>query len=405
MIETIHIENYKSIHSLDVELGRVTVLIGENGSGKSNILEAIAFASAATQDKLDNEFLASRGIRVNSQKFMRSAFDEKSQTEDISITITNQQGHSISLTLNNDNNPYSKWEFSYSLEGGLTTKFINEISDKLINEIKTNKPDLPEKSEQSADEIGQILQKYITQFVMPKVSHPTTDELESDREKNFPLSKYIIFSPENTALRKFEEESQIEPLGVNGEGLYKLLRVTADTQPHSLEIIKKHLRLIGWFKDFLLSESKYGEHSLIIEDKYIADQLRDIYNHKNTNEGFLFILFYIVLFVSDLTPAFFAIDNIDASLNPKLCTEMTKSIVQLAKKYDKQVILTTHNPAILDGIDLTDEEQKILVVSRNRLGHTKVRSIKPPKVREGKLPIKLSEAFLNGMIGGLPDTF
>ena len=74
MIQEITIENYKSIQSLSIELGRVTVFIGENGCGKSNILEAIALGSAAA-DKLDNEFLAPRGIRVTDPKLMRSAFN------------------------------------------------------------------------------------------------------------------------------------------------------------------------------------------------------------------------------------------------------------------------------------------------------------------------------------------
>src|SRR5271167_2869680 len=74
MIRTIRVENYKSIPNLSLDLGRLTVLIGANGSGKRNILEAIALASAAAQDKLDNEFLISRGIRVTETRFMRSAF-------------------------------------------------------------------------------------------------------------------------------------------------------------------------------------------------------------------------------------------------------------------------------------------------------------------------------------------
>ncbi|MFM7578130.1 MAG: AAA family ATPase, partial [Microcystaceae cyanobacterium] len=74
MIKEVTIENYKSIQSLTLPLGRVTVLIGENGCGKSNILEAIALGSAAAADKLDNEFLASRGIRVTDPKLMRSGF-------------------------------------------------------------------------------------------------------------------------------------------------------------------------------------------------------------------------------------------------------------------------------------------------------------------------------------------
>ncbi len=64
MISEIRIRNFKSIHDLRLKLGRVTVLIGENGSGKSNLLEAIGFAACAAANKLDNAILASRGIRV-----------------------------------------------------------------------------------------------------------------------------------------------------------------------------------------------------------------------------------------------------------------------------------------------------------------------------------------------------
>ncbi len=71
MIRNVRINNYKSIPGLTLDLGRVTVFIGANGSGKSNILEAIALASAAAHNKLDNEFLISRGVRVTETRFMR----------------------------------------------------------------------------------------------------------------------------------------------------------------------------------------------------------------------------------------------------------------------------------------------------------------------------------------------
>ena len=45
MVRKITIENFKSILKLKLELGRVNVLIGENGCGKTNILEAIALGS------------------------------------------------------------------------------------------------------------------------------------------------------------------------------------------------------------------------------------------------------------------------------------------------------------------------------------------------------------------------
>src|SRR3984893_10843845 len=96
MIRQVRINNYKSIPVLNLDLGRATVLIGANGSGKSNILEAIALASAAAQNKLDNEFLTSRGIRMTETRFMRSAFD-KPLTSGDAIKVTVQGDNEVAF--------------------------------------------------------------------------------------------------------------------------------------------------------------------------------------------------------------------------------------------------------------------------------------------------------------------
>src|SRR4029077_11829585 len=101
MIRKVRIENYKSIPDLALDLGRATVLIGANGSGKSNILEAIALASAAAQNKLDNEFLISRGIRVTETRYMRSAFGAaptlKPRTSPDTIEISIQGNNEVAF--------------------------------------------------------------------------------------------------------------------------------------------------------------------------------------------------------------------------------------------------------------------------------------------------------------------
>jgi AAA15 family ATPase/GTPase len=146
------------------------------------------------------------------------------------------------------------------------------------------------------------------------------------------------------------------------------------------------------------------ERIIQVKDRYLDKEL-PYFNQRSSNEGFLFLMFYFALFVSDDTPKFFAIDNIENALNPKLCTRLIKELVELAKKYDKQVIFTTHNPAILDGLDLSDDDQRLFTIYRNIYGHTKAERIFPPQPLEDEDPVPLSEAFMNGYIGGLPDNF
>lgn len=59
-LRSVRIENFKSIADQTVELGDLTVLIGANGSGKSNFLGAFRLARAALDDRLP-QYVADRG--------------------------------------------------------------------------------------------------------------------------------------------------------------------------------------------------------------------------------------------------------------------------------------------------------------------------------------------------------
>jgi AAA15 family ATPase/GTPase len=218
--------------------------------------------------------------------------------------------------------------------------------------------------------------------------------------------EFLIYSPEIYSLQTFQKEGQIQPLGIHGEGLFKLLKVLkADKNHEKISTLKEKLRLIDWFKDFEFSQNGSDtEHFIKIKDRYLEDNV-EYFDRKSSKEGFLFLLFYFALFISDDTPKFFAIDNIDASLNPRLCRRVMQELIPLAQENDKQVIFTTHNPAILDGLNLEDEEQKLYVIYRNLSGHTKAKQIFKPEILPGKEPVKLSEAFLRGYLGGLPKNF
>jgi predicted ATPase len=395
MISHLSVKNYKSLQELDMDLGRMTVLIGANGSGKSNILEAVALCSAAAANKLDHEFLASRGIRVpDNPHFMRSAFEAKHTKEDIAIAVTGGYTESSfadspvepktfhCVLRNEDHTGYSTWR-DVAIEG------VNHPGDtikSLQERLQALNPSL------NIEAVHEIVRKL--------------EEISRNLSVPDNLQNLLIYSPENTSLRTFETEGQIQPLGIKGEGLFKLLTVLSNDQnKERINEIKKRLPLLDWFDDFEVAPGvSTGERTLNIKDRYLDESL-SYFTQKSANEGFLFLLFYFTLFISRETPSFFAIDNIDASLNPKLCSQLLKELVDLAKTHNKQAIVTTHNPAVLDGLDLNDDEQRLYVVSRNKLGHTKVKRVTKQASLPDQKPVRLSEAFLRGYLGGLPGNF
>ncbi len=399
MIHTIKIENYKSISKLTLDLGQVTVLIGANGSGKTNILEAIALASAAAENKLDNEFLFSRGIRVTEPELMRACFDKQNVTKNIKISIQTHNESNFDFFIYNENKSYSSWEYYTSLQFG-------KIESRIHDDIKL--------LEETTGKIHKDVSKYqsSTKLVIEDIEifvkyyYSEHEKLYHTKVRLVDLINFLIYSPENTSLRNFSSEPQIEPLGIKGEGLFKLLWVLSlEENQDKFKELKEKMQLFDWFEDFDMPQNLAPyEKRIRIKDQYLDDDFA-YFDQRSANEGFLFLLFYFTLFISDDTPKFFAIDNIEASLNPKLCRQLMKELVELAKKHDKKVILTTHNPAILDGLNLDDDEQRLYVVSRTISGYTKVKRILKPKPKEGQKPVRLSEAFLRGYIGGLPKGF
>ena len=407
MFTEVQIENYKSIQSLKIGLGRVNVFIGENGCGKSNILEAIALAGAAAGNKLDNEFLAPRGIRVTEPEFMRSAFAKENIIKAIKVNLNISNDIPLNVEIQNDNQTYSSWHVvnqksvNLFLQSPNPESFLIDISPEFENSIKqmaedTIKAQLKEMNIDISNS-QEIIDSFKNSF-----KNVTLNFLNIVSQENLKLRDFLIFTPEYSSLRTFEQEGQIQPLGNSGEGLLKLLQVLNDN-PDKTNEIKQRLELIDWFDDFKIPNSDL-ERVIKIKDRYLDKEL-PYFNQRSSNEGFLFLIFYFALFVSDDTPKFFAIDNIENALNPKLCTRLIQELVELAKKYDKQVIFTTHNPAVLDGLDLSDDEQRLFVIYRNVDGHTKARRISAPEPLEDDDPVQLSEAFINGYLGGLPKNF
>ena len=61
-VERVRIQNYKSIGQCDVPLGEFTILVGRNGAGKSNFLDALRFLVDGLQSSLDHALKSRGGI-------------------------------------------------------------------------------------------------------------------------------------------------------------------------------------------------------------------------------------------------------------------------------------------------------------------------------------------------------
>ena len=77
----------------------------------------------------------------------------------------------------------------------------------------------------------------------------------------------------------------------------------------------------------------------------------------------------------------------------------------LQARPERQILLTTHNPLVLDGLPLQDDRVRLFTVSRTSSGRTSVRRVEvDANLREkAEQGWSLSRLWVMGHLGGVPD--
>lgn len=397
LVSRISISNFKSILEDTIELGRFNVFIGVNGCGKSNILESLAAFSAAKAGDLNFEGLYGRGVRLARPDLIASSFLNTAKKGEIDIHIEIQDAgevHDLPSTFfpEDVNDIYTKWIEIGAEETMREDTLLASIKGALANS---------EFEDRYEEIVGRMLKELSSQGI----------RFEQGKYLDF-LSEYCIYDLNTKSLRGITPaDSRKTPLGINGEGLDLLISNFNSYEKGFLD--NKARTFFSWLDKIQNDKDersksvglKAGRSSstLYFTDKFMQKQ-NNILSAENSNEGILHVLFYLALFISNKTPNLFAIDNIETALNPRLCQTLITALVDLAKQRGKQVLITTHNPAVLDGLNLLDDEQRLFVVYRNDEGHTKTRRIKFKRDLSDK-KFKLSEMWLKGSLGAVPENF
>jgi energy-coupling factor transporter ATP-binding protein EcfA2 len=386
MIRELTIKNYKSILDHTLELGRINVFIGENGCGKTNLLEAVAMAAAALTDKLDVEDLFNRGMRVARPSLMHSSFPgPKSEEIVIRCEFDTVDPESDDRVLD--------LHISAEESSKARVKWVE------IGSPAKSKPPIPE------DPPPKPLRGMKWLPYVSWMSRVMARETHAKR-----LGEFAVYNANILALRGLQVISRRTPLGIYGETLDYAI---SELKPEVWADILERIKCVSWLDDIVVDPTdalKYESHklggsqsALYFYDKHMR-QKNNVFSAENVNEGVLHILFHLTLFASESTPKVLGIDNIETALNPQLCRDLIKQLAELAEKHGKQALITTHNPAILDGLNLHDDEQRLFVVYRTDDGHTVTKRIKTKPQPDGT-KLKLSELWMRGHLGGIPRNF
>jgi predicted ATPase len=395
MIDTISIRSFKSLESVTIELGLVNVLVGANGSGKSNLLEAIGVLSAAADGKVNDQTLLQRGVRPGVPSLYKSAFLQNGQSRGrqpphISFAAANQHDR-YEVTLNNPiARPEPAWQFKHEL-----WKRDNQV---LASRSPALKPRPNPEQGLAALKAAERPQ-----------DDPATVFLKE-------LSGYVIFAPSTAVLRGTASETQPrKPCGLSGgqlpTAIGEILR-GRESNEHTKRVCRETLELIDWAKAFgsrhasqmaLSAAAAATDRVIRFTDRYMIEKRNQLSGY-DASEGALYVLFLAVLAAHPLSPPLCGIDNVDHGLNPRLARSLMSRFCNwcLESPRLRQSLLTTHNPLVLDGLPLQDERVRLFVVSRTISGRTTVRRVSLTQQMLDKVERgwTLSRLWVMGHLGG-----
>ncbi|MEZ5450235.1 MAG: AAA family ATPase [Thiolinea sp.] len=396
IIRKFKVNGFKSLlQTTPIELGRVNCFIGANGVGKSNVLEALGVLSAAANGVVNDESLTHRGVRAGLPRLYKSSFMSEDTPPHIGLDTESDNGASYRVSLLNPlETPEPSWSYK--------TEFLTDGQEGIISQgVRSSHVNLDPAKGLAALKMVELSPENAAANLMKT------------------LQNYAIYCPNTPVLRGTSPDQQSRrPVGLSGgqlaygfESLHKHLATKGDDGESLLDSV---LDLIDWVADIevtsqaghLLSPTVPRTRNVIkFTDRFMKKSRNELTAY-DASEGALYVLFTALLCLLPDAPKVFAIDNLDQALNPRLLARMVRNLSGWlqASGENRQILFTAHNPAVLDGLDLTDPEIRLFAVERNNYGLTQIRRIELSEtLRSQNHDYPLSRLWIMGHLGAVPN--
>jgi predicted ATPase len=405
MISRLEIKGFKSLVDVSIELGAVNVFIGANGSGKSNLLEAVGVLGAAVFGSVEPETLRYRGVRLGIPESYKSSL----KSEPSRRLVIEAQSQNAKYYVDFENLLFSsnrqRWRIGVEqLSDNGRSLLIREPRKCILHSPGHNNQEINISEDQSAAMLSVRIQQ--------------TDPFDA-RSLLELLEGFAIFAPSTPVLRGISSDDVArEPLGLGGSELTSAISQLIDREngkfgPFDLDDVWE---LIEWAEDVIslpreiarVSPSlRTGPQVLTFVDRKMRGE-RGILSAYDASEGALYVLFMLALVGLEDSPKFFAVDNFDQALHPRLARALTRLISeQIVDDGSRQMLATTHNPLVLDGLDLLDDHIRLFTVDRDTNGATQVNRVQvtPELMAQAENGFSLSRLWTMGRLGGVPKNF
>ena len=343
-LEKVHIKNYLSLRDVELQLKPLTILVGPNASGKSNVLSAL--------------YLLNRMMNAERLPSIENIQDVMWAGEASNITFQLQAKvletptlYNLALKVETDNifvdeELLVKSKTVISIRNG--EGVVQDEDEKSKTSYKSNKLAL-----KSAGDYGnKPITNALTEFIKGWEFY---DFQPARMRRGFGLSRL-----DEIILGKSKESLEPPELDTDGSTLSTLLSYWYENNRERFDSVSDSLAA---------STNLRMHHSEVDEEPqlYLLEGYKQPIPLKRASDGTLRLVAYYILLNEPELPPLIAVEEPERNLHPGALTDIAYVLGQLAER--TQVIITTHSSQLLDSFSSESLSDSLgVLLLRNRHG-------------------------------------
>jgi len=401
MISKITLENFFSFkYPTTIELNPdINILVGINGSGKSNFLKAIYLLAESIVGKgFETVFLKEWSGFNSVINFSQQEKDYIKLSFEFNKKLIKKEGYQF------PNNPiyeiciFQAGATSYYLKEKLYSKSIKPDEKDFIYMEMDNAQGII--STREGGKVG--IQRYPQENsqINFRTTEPVLRQI-SDPDRFYPLfilkralealSVYYYFDTSiNSSIRQASSYGTETKLLPEGQNVMTILNNIKNNHPLNYDKIEDAIKKINpYFKDinFAFLGSKLY---LVLREKYLSRSV----SIEHISDGTLHYLLLLSILFNPERGNQVCLDEPETSLHPDMINTISQAIKQASNS--TQLIIATHSPLLLNSFDIDD----ILIFEKNNDNETKVFVKSFDEFDEWTEDYLAGQAWLQGLIGG-----
>ena len=348
-IDRVVLRNYRSIAECDVTLGRLTWLVGRNGVGKSNFLDALHLVRDALSGSLEGALEARGGVASVRRRSMGHPKDFGVHLE-FTLADGRSGSYGFGVRARAHTLPLVGYERLDLTVDGSGPQFLIECGE-LKSSSESTRPVL------SDDALGLVQMAGLAAF------NPVHEMLTGMRFHNF--------SP--SLMRELRRPDSGRSLKERGENIASVLSHLRDADPEALDFVQKYLNVVAPMILGVEHRRVGGMETLQFLQEVSSGEGPGRFDAYSMSDGTLRALGILVALVhpSPLGRLYpIGIEEPEAALHPGAVAALREAIRTTSEK--RQVLLTTHGTDLLDDSAVSPEELRAVAWSR---GQTRIVSI------------------------------